>query len=403
MLGDNSIFIKSLIALLLFGLFMVSCSGELDLAHKYDNTESSKPYESDGTAPEKEPEEEPEKEPETEKYFDYGTYEMTDRVDVDQKTGIPRKGYWLDGKITAFKPSWDNDHFTIFWSADASLMQDGCSSPWLEDNINLLKKEMAVIGNSVNPQDGFTDGGQWFIGVHEMSDEKLIGFFHAESHWKNQSGAYKSIGVSYSTNRGKTWTPGERILSGNEPKPAESANDGRSYGLGDGCVVWNEERKSWICYYSGYCPDGKDFCITMAESKDPEGKAGSWKKWDGKVFSEEGCDPESGLGGINVTIEPLKAYHGGNPSVMYNRETKEWMMVYHSWQRSIIFSTSKDGITWSAPTAIIDPTLEKGGAMYPNFISEEGDIIGGKEFRVYYSADMVNGIRTLCYRKIRLK
>lgn len=78
-------------------------------------------------------------------------------------------------------------------------------------------------------------------------------------------------------------------------------------------------------------------------------------------------------------------------------------MVYHSWQRNIIFSKSKDGVTWEKPMVIIGTSLEKGGAMYPNMIGENGDMQGGDSFRLYYSADMVNGIRKLCYRKVRLK
>lgn len=328
---------------------------------------------------------------------------VSDRVVVSQAAGIPRRGYWLDGKISVSRLSWDRDgSFTTFWSSDASLMQGGCETPWLENNLNRLSSGMEVIGKSVSPQSGFTDGGQWFIGVHELDGEKLVGFFHAESHWKGQSCAYKSIGVAYSTDHGKSWTPGEKILSGDEPKPATSANDGRSYGLGDGCVVWNSARGSWICYYSGYCPDGYDFCISMAESRDPEGKAGTWKKWDGTAFTAEGCHPETGLGAANTAIRPLREVHGGNPSVMYNTASGKWMMVYHSWTSCIVYSTSTDGIVWSKPVTIIDKSMEKGGAMYPNLISENGDLVSGETLRLYYSADMVNGIRKLCYRNLSL-
>ena len=86
--------------------------------------------------------------------------------------------------------------------------------------------------------------------------------------------------------------------------------------------------------------------ITMAESKDPEGKAGTWKKWDGSDFTVEGCNQETGLGGINTSIAGLRQYHGGNPSVMYNTWLGKWIMVYHCWQRYIVISYSDDGIVW---------------------------------------------------------
>ena len=364
-----------------------SCDRELDLAGKYDNTDSSKPFDEEINLDE---------------YTEYDDYYMTDREDITVNDGVPRKGYWLDGKITAIKFSWLTK-FTLFWSGDNSYMQTDCETPWLESNINGLTDDMAVIGNSINPTDGFSDGGQWFIGVHELKGEKLVGFFHSESHWPGQSCAYKSIGVAYSEDHGKTWTAGDKMLSGTDPKPETSANDGRSYGLGDGCVVWNEDRESWICYYSGFCTAENDFVITMAESTDPEGKAGTWKKWDGTDFTVEGCNQETGLGGPNTSISGLSAYHGGNPSVMYNTYLEKWIMVYHSWQSYIVLSYSEDGITWSSPVTLISKTMEPGGSMYPNLIGSEGDTEGGRSIRIYYSTDMVNGIRTLSMRRIYFK
>lgn len=330
--------------------------------------------------------------------------EISNRTVITQVSTVPGRGLWLDGKITVMHPSWKPSTFITFWSSNSSLMQIDCETPWLENNINKLRSTMAVIGKDFNPQDGFSDGGQWFIGVHELAGEKLVGFFHAESYWKNQSGAYKSIGVAYSTDHGRTWTPGNKILSGDEPKPATSANDGRSYGLGDGCVVWNEARQSWICYYCGYCPEAHDFCITMAESKDAEGAAGTWKKWDGSDFTVEGCNTTTGLGGANKAIRPLHHMHGGNPSVMYNTDRNEWMMVYHRWDpRVIVFTTSTDGIKWGEPIELFDATMEPGGAMYPNFISENGDLTGGNTFRIYYSAEQGKyGDRKFCYRTVTL-
>ncbi|MBO4426871.1 MAG: exo-alpha-sialidase [Bacteroidales bacterium] len=330
--------------------------------------------------------------------------EISDRTVVNQVSTVPERGVWLDGKISVLRPSWKPTTFITFWSSFDSYMQIDCATPWLEDNIGRLRSTMTVIGKNFNPQPGFTDGGQWFIGVHEVSGGKLVGFFHAESHWKNQSGVYKSIGVAYSTDQGRTWTPGDKILSGDEPKPTTSDNDGRSYGLGDGCVVWNKERESWICYYSGFCPAQNDFCICMAESEDPLGAAGTWKKWDGSGFTVEGCNTTTGLGGVNTAIRSLRHFHGGNPSVMYNAERSQWMMVYHRWDpHVIIFATSIDGITWGGPSAIFDQKMEPGGAMYPNFISSEGDLSGGNTFRIYYAADMSSsGSRKLCYRTVTL-
>ena len=384
--------------ILLAALALSSCSRELDLAHKYDNTESSKPFTEDTQVPEG-----PEG-PDTDMQFtEVGGILLSDRVKVKVPSGIPRYGYMLDGKITVGKFGGSND-FTTFWSADYSMMQTGCKTPWLEDNIGGLKKNMSVIGKGVTPViDGFTDGGMWFIGVHELPSGKLAGFFHAESHYPGVNSQYKSIGVSYSTDGGKTWDKGTKIISGPDPKPAVGEGNGKSYGLGDGCVVWNEARKQWICYYSGFCPDPHDFVISMAASSDPEGKPGTWKKWDGNDFTGVGCDQTTGLGDINYKVAGL-TFRGGNPSVAWNTELEKWIMVYHTWGRNIVMSYSKDGIEWEDPVTIIGFVQEQGGSMYPNIISESGDLTCGKEFRVYYSADMdAYGNRDLIYRVIRLK
>lgn len=370
---------------------IAGCLRDLDLAHKYDNSTSKEPYE--------------EQEDDVSNYSEFDKWYLSDRYDINVEDEIPRKGYWLDGKITVVKFSWAAK-FSIFWSADRSLMQSDCDTPWLEYNINRLSVNDEVIGDK--PTQNFTDGGQWFIGVHELKGKngKLVGFFHAESHWPGKLSAYKSIGVAYSDDMGKTWTKGNMILSGTDPRPETGANDTRSYGLGDGCIVYNEERESWICYYCGSCTNAgtRSYMISMAESKDPEGKAGTWKKWDGFGFTAEGCNGTTGLGGANYTIDELKKFPGGNPSVMYNTYLNKWIMVYHSWNRAIIYSESEDGINWTKAVTMISKTMEPGGAMYPNLIGPDGDTEGGKQIRMYYSTDMDGlGIRTLSCRRISFK
>ncbi len=368
------------------GLLLMSipsaCDRELDLAHAYDNSSSSKPYEFD-------------EEFDFDDYTDFGSFVVGDRVICQQNPDIPRYMLWLDGKISVSKD--DSGRFTTYWSADNSLRQTS-SSPWLEENVNALTADMQVFGKDLDPVEGFYDGGAWFIGVHKLADGRLAGFFHAESHWPGISAAYKSIGVTYSEDNGLTWEKGRRILSGTDPKPENPAGQGESYGLGDGCVVWNEGLKAWICYYSGYCNDPGNFMITMACSEDPAGEAGTWKKWDGQGFSAEGCNQQTQLGGENTKIANLDAYAGGNPSVMWNHYLNKWVMVFHSWGRFICLSTSPDGIAWETPTLL---DLGDDSAMYPNLISEEGDLTGGQAVRLYYAADMNElGQRSLAWRKV---
>ncbi len=374
-------------------LSLASCEKKLDLAHKYDNTESSRPLEIV----------EPEEDPDNLEYTDKGLYKISEGVPCNIPSSAPRADYLLDGKISVFKKK-GAAKFTTVWSADYSMWQDGCDTPWMEENVGGLKKDMTFIGKGKSPvQDGFTDGGMWTIGTHQLSEDKYVAFFHAESHYNGVASQYKSIGVAYSEDGGKTWDKGTKIISGPDPKPAVGEGNGKSYGLGDGCVVWNESRKQWICYYSGFCEDPHDFVISMAASSDPEGKPGTWKKWDGSDFTLEACNQDTGLGAKNYCIAELKGFRGGNPSVMWNRKLDKWMMVYHTWGRGIVFSTSTDGIVWSTPEVIVSYLDAPGGAMYPNFISEEGDLTSEDEFRIYYSADMDSaGKRDLVYRKVKI-
>lgn len=378
---------KGILILIASSVLLCACDRTWDLSDAYDNTESSKPFIPDNEEPDPDPYEN----------FIQGSltgniaYKLGPRHDIEQPSTMPLKGYWTDGKITALKQP--DGKFLLFWAEATSYRQEA-TTPWLEDNVGTLSKSNAVFGKSINKQSGFNDGGSWFIGVHSLGGERMVGFFHAESHWSGGDGAYKSIGVTYSDNLGKTWEKGTKILNSDEAKP-ETA---KYCGLGDGCVVWNEARKSWICYYSGYCLSVWDYVMTMAESTDAEARPGTWKKWDGSAFTGVGCDSETGLGSENVSIDNLVHRRGANPSVMYNTHINKWIIVYHCWESYIVMSTSDDGINWAEPTVIISKTMEPGGSMYPNMISSEGDTSGGKSFRIYYAVDMVNGVRTLAYR-----
>ena len=383
---------KGILILAAFSALLYACDRTWDLSDAYDNTESSKPFIPD----EEEPVDDPTVDPDD--GFIQGSltggiaYKLGPRQDIEQPSSMPLKGYWTDGKITALKQP--NGKYILFWAEATSYRQEA-DTPWLEDNVKTLSGSDAVFGKSISKQTGFNDGGSWFIGVHSLGGDRMVGFFHAESHWNGGNGeAYKSIGVTYSDDLGKTWEKGTKILGSDETKPETP----RFCGLGDGCVVWNEARKSWICYYSGYCLSVWDYVMSMAESTDDEARPGTWKKWDGSSFTGDGFDPETGIGSQNVSIDNLVHRRGANPSVMYNSYINKWIMVYHGWESYIVMSTSDDGIVWAEPTLLISRTMEPGGVMYPNMISLEGDTSGGQSFRIYYAADMVNGIRILSYR-----
>lgn len=317
----------------------------------------------------------------------WNRFSISEPVDIDIQ-GVPYEGYWPDGKICMMK---SDEKYICYWG-EGSSFRTSSTSPLLENH--KINWDNLVYGKNKGGVEGFYDGGAWIIGIHSLGNDKLVGFFHAESHWDEYpyEGAYKSIGVTYSYDNGITWSEGKRIISTDYSKP-----DSPGWcGLGDGCVVWNSELKSFICYYSA--SSGGDYRICMAASPDLEGKPGTWKKWDGTNFTNEGCNPYSQLGGKDVYIEGLYQVSGSNPSVMWNTFLNRWIMTYASWSGQIYLSSSLDGINWEEPILAFS---ENGKQTYPNLISTEGDCVGGQSLRLYYGHNQGDdGRRKLAYREI---
>ena len=319
--------------------------------------------------------------------FPLGKVTMSEPTVLDQ-TNVPWAGYWPDQKL-CFLPETDGSGWVCYWG-EGDTFRTKAATTHLEDHIANNNWHMAF-GRDVNKIDGFNDGGSWILGIRRLDNGKLVAFCHVESHWPEPSPAYRSIGVTYSSDNGLTWEPGKRILATDYPKPEEPIESG----VGDGCVIWIAERLQYICYYQ---EDGG--CLTMAASSDPEGAAGTWKKWDGKDFTIEGCNQETQLGGRGVAIKGLESVPGSNPSVMWNDYLNCWVMAYSKWGGDTYLSFSKDGINWESPVLLID-SQGQGYPSYPNLVSDQGDLIGGKSLRLYYARNYNEwAIRELVYRTI---
>lgn len=322
-------------------------------------------------------------------------FSITKPVITDQK-GIDMAGYWPDGKISVVKNG-NSGNFTLYWGERYNIRTEG-DTPFPEDHIQQVLPENRVFGKGFDEIAGFSDGGAWFIGVHRLKDGRLAGFFHAESNWGGLT-AYKSIGVAYSTDNGRTWSKGKKILGVDYKKPSLP----RWSGLGDGCVVYHEKSGQFICYYSAYAGgSGGDYKICMAASTDPSGAPGTWKKWDGERFAINGYNRESNTGGVDHEIAGLTARSGANPSVQWNDYLQKWVMVYAGWNNVIYMSASGDGIDWEKPIAITDAGNET--ANYPNLISEFGDQKGGAVVKLYYGRNQdLFGKRQFAHRVINYR
>lgn len=296
----------------------------------------------------------------------YGQWqvELSDAVDVANPVNYPHFAYYPDGHISVLP---DGSEYIMFWAEFESHRSVG-TTQFVEDQ-TALQPGNAVFGRRGN-FNTYDNGGSWLMSVFRRQNDDFIGFYHAEDHWYPHTTndiAWKSIGVTYSNDKGKTWQAGNQIITSAAPKPATPTWGG----TGDCCVVWDPVNSRWLCYY-------QENTISMAISTDPQGAPGTWKKYYFGGFTEDG------LGGRQSPLPSLASVPGGNPSVHWNTYLLKWVMVWHGWNpTSIYISASDDGITWDTPKSIIVSDIG-GRAWYPTIIGNT-DVEAGQVAKIYYA------------------
>jgi len=287
---------------------------------------------------------------------------LSDPEAVMNPVNYPHFAYFPDGHISVLP---DEDGYIMFWAEFESHRSIG-TSQFVEDQTS-LEPANAVFGRRGN-FDTYDNGGSWLMSVFRIEGDSLIGFFHAEDHWYPHTSnniAWKSLGVTYSGDEGKTWSEGNQIITSPKEKP-ETPEWG---GSGDCCVIWDHINNRWICYY-------QEHNIYMAVSEDPKGVPGSWKKYYNGAFEEPG------LGGQQTKVPGL--IPGANPSVHWNTYLEKWVMVWHGWSPAQIYlSVSEDAINWETPQSIIVSTIS-GRAWYPTIIGIT-DVEAGQIAKIYYA------------------
>lgn len=297
------------------------------------------------------------------------------------------RGYFPDGNINVLELG--SSYYT-FWAMYKNYRSIS-NSPLLQNQIGQLNPTTAVFGGRQPDNglsNGFNDGGMWLIGVRELDDGRLVGFFHAESHWYPRSTqgwqAYKSIGVAYSNDKGLTWGTPELILKQSSNKPASPEWSG----LGDGCVIYNHLNNKYYCYYT---PVSGSVNLSMAVSSNPEAGPNSWTKWYNGSFSQPG------IGGLDSPIAGLSSRPGANPSVHWNTYLNKFIMVWHGWNEKLYISASDDGEVWESPQILLD---EGAKTWYPVIVGTDSTK-GGQTVTLYYGNNFqADGRRTLSYRTI---
>lgn len=263
-------------------------------------------------------------------------------------------------------------HISFFPHGQGSKMIWAGSTSYASTGPDLMQMEGAHPVLSPGAPGSFDNGGAWLYNVFPSMGPDWLGFYHAEDHEFSADPsstfvAWKSIALVNSQDGGRTWIKGQQIITSSKTKPDKPKWGGN----GDFCVVRDEKKQRWVCFY-------QDHFLSMSSSTDPLARSGTWKKWYKGSFSEPG------LGGRNAPIAGLASHPGGNPSVHWNTFLQKWVMVWHTWSGSGLFiSTSDDLETWAAPQLLL--ASEKGEKLWYPTILADTDLQAGREALLCYA------------------
>lgn len=295
--------------------------------------------------------------------------------------GLPIYKYSPDGHCTVFQT--DSDVW-MFWPGVDSYRSSGPSLFEMYDCEKVL---------SAGPQGGFDSGGAWLYTVLRGKEGRMLGFYHAEDRTfplspESNFIAYKSIARCVSEDSGLTWKNREQILTAHAPKPKRA----KWSGLGDHCIVWDPASRQLVCFFQeeGY--------LSMAVSSDPQGRAGTWRKW------YQGGFTEPGLGGRATALPAFAKHPGGNPSLLWNTYLERWLITWHTWRGDLWISSSTNLMDWSPPKILLKKLPGKGKAWYPTLVGTT-DKVGSETLRLLY-AEFPDGEqyeRRFLVRQMRLK
>ena len=279
----------------------------------------------------------------------------------DMESRVPVSPWFPDGHITILK---NEDALQMYWAGSSSYRTVGKSVESMK--LNPTKPVL-----SKGKQTSFDNGGAWLMSVHRFSGQNLLGFYHAEDHvWGKHPNpnkiAWKSIAICESMNDGKSWTKVGQIITSPRKKPSTPMWGGS----GDFCVVYDNLNSRWVCYY-------QEHYLYMAISNDFRALPGSWFKY------YQGGFTEPGLGGKENPIKSLKSHPGGNPSVLFNTYLKKWLMVWHTWQGDIVYSSSQNMTEWEVPRLLVSSGPNE-KAWYATIIGIT-DTVAARHAWLYYA------------------
>lgn len=246
-------------------------------------------------------------------------------------------------------------------------------------------------------------GGQWLMWVYPIpGTTKWLSYIHTEE-GQDASGkcagggnaAHKRIGITYSSDDGKTWSKPEKMIDIGTFVP------GKFTGTGDCGGIYECHTKTWYCYFGG------DNMLGIGRSQDPEAKSGSWQV----MQDNQWVDALTATRYSPMNITPTQYQNMANVNCHFNTALNQYVMIgspYGSNKQDLIISASGDALNWVAFQKVsMNGPLQSpipSNPFYPFIIGDQSHYEAGASATLYYAVWDYSGPyvkRTMNYRTIR--
>ena len=356
-----------------------------------------------------------------------GTPELLPVINDKLRYWSPSSAQWMpDGKMVAFCENTSNPQSDFIFNIPLDFRMRGPNNkvnnvtspaagnrseypnalPWREGtNYVRLPNDIPIPSADVTGTRGdgthYDYNDRWLMNAFRLSETSqpdapindMIAFVHNEDYW-GYGGAYngctyKSIGVRYSHDLGKSWTRSVPIITKSVQLPVDQislCNNKPRAGTGDLAGIWNHLNKTWVIF--GHEDEWTTNPYTsprlvMSISTDPLARPGNWTRLD--PINKKTAP--GFIGDKNSLFHPdLSGVPGSNPTIIRDSKNNVWHMVWSRWGGGLSYANTTDFVRFSTPA---DLRLNGG---YPTLIGDQGDALttGGKA-TLYYTGGDNNG------------
>ena len=211
----------------------------------------------------------------------------------------------------------------------------------------------------------------------DLPSTHLIGFVHNEEYWgwggaTPEGCTYKSIGVRYSTDLGKSWNRSVPILTKLKQTPTRTGcNVHPIAGTGDMAAMWDHLKGRWVILaqedqFKPYSSPGLVMSVATSGLAEPY----NWTRLEPVSKKTQ----PGFIGGNDTLAHPdLDSTKGANPSIIWDSQNSLWHMVYAKWGGGLAYTNTSDLTRWQKPTSLPLNYTFHTGSGYPTMIGDQGD------------------------------